>query len=157
MVDHFRDAECGVVEQLEPIDENRRYDFNYQQYTILPKTVTVLPVSFIACILIVLNPTHTTGAHTHTQQRGYLPYYMQKNTNIKFSYIIVSLYKLGYITTTYTHQRAGRSRFTYTQPILLAHTSTHNKGGTYPTTCRRIPILNFPTFIQGYITTTYTH
>ncbi len=55
-MDHFRDAECGLVEQLEPINENRRYDFNYQQYTILPKTVTVLPVSFIACILIVLNP-----------------------------------------------------------------------------------------------------
>ncbi|XP_064399035.1 DBH-like monooxygenase protein 2 homolog [Halichondria panicea] len=43
VVDHFRDAECGLLEQLEPIDENRRYDFNYQQYTILPKTVTVLP------------------------------------------------------------------------------------------------------------------
>ena len=55
MVDHFRETECGLAEQLEPIDENRRYDFNYQQYTILPRKVTVLPVSLIACFMVLIN------------------------------------------------------------------------------------------------------
>lgn len=47
VVDHYRETECGLMEQMEPIDENRRYDFNYQQFNILPKTVKVLPVSRI--------------------------------------------------------------------------------------------------------------
>lgn len=43
---HFRyNTECGVLEELEPIDQNLRYDFNYQQTTILPKERLVLPVS----------------------------------------------------------------------------------------------------------------
>ncbi len=45
VVDHYRETECGLMEQMEPIDENRLYDFNYQQFNILPKTVKVLPVS----------------------------------------------------------------------------------------------------------------
>ena len=41
----FRQTDnCSVLE-LEPIDENRRYDFNYQQTTHLPREVKVLPVS----------------------------------------------------------------------------------------------------------------
>ena len=44
VVRHFRKNECGLQE-LEPIDENKRYDFNYQQVTLLPKPVKVLPVS----------------------------------------------------------------------------------------------------------------
>jgi len=43
VVRHFRKSECGLLEELEPIDENRRYDFNYQQVTLLPKPVKVLP------------------------------------------------------------------------------------------------------------------
>ena len=39
---HFRENECGLLEELQPIDENKRYDFNYQQVT---KPVKVLPVS----------------------------------------------------------------------------------------------------------------
>ena len=45
VVHHFRESECGLLEELEPIDENRRYDFNYQQVTLLPKPVKVLPVN----------------------------------------------------------------------------------------------------------------
>ena len=46
MVEHIRETECGLREELEPIDENRRYDFNYQQFTILPKTRQIFPVSY---------------------------------------------------------------------------------------------------------------
>ena len=46
LVQHFRENEhCGVLEELEPIDQNRRYDFNYQQFTYLNKEVQILPVS----------------------------------------------------------------------------------------------------------------
>lgn len=46
VVRHFRESEeCGGLEELKPIDENRNYDFNYQQTTILPRPVQVLPVS----------------------------------------------------------------------------------------------------------------
>ena len=44
VVKHFRETECGQREELKPIDENRRYDFDYQQFTILPQTKTVFPV-----------------------------------------------------------------------------------------------------------------
>ena len=37
--------DCDVLEELQPVDENRRYDFNYQQMTHLPREVKVLPVS----------------------------------------------------------------------------------------------------------------
>ena len=44
----FRDNEdCGALEELEPIDENRRYDFNYQQVTHLSRKVKILPVSWL--------------------------------------------------------------------------------------------------------------
>lgn len=45
-----------MLEELEPIDENRRYDFNYQQFTYLNKEVQVLPVSIssVACACIVV-------------------------------------------------------------------------------------------------------
>ena len=46
VVQHLREnKQCGVLEELEPIDENRRYDFNYQQFNYLNKEVQVLPVS----------------------------------------------------------------------------------------------------------------
>ena len=46
VVRQFRENEdCGALEELEPIDENRRYDFNYQQVTHLPRNVKILPVS----------------------------------------------------------------------------------------------------------------
>ena len=42
---HFRyNSECNVYEELEPIDTNLRYDFNYQQFTHLQRIRTVLPV-----------------------------------------------------------------------------------------------------------------
>ena len=37
--------QCGLLEELQPIDENRQYDFNFQQFSILPREVKVLPVS----------------------------------------------------------------------------------------------------------------
>lgn len=46
VVRHLRETTgCGGLEELQPIDENRKYDFNYQQVNILPRTVEVLPVS----------------------------------------------------------------------------------------------------------------
>ena len=51
VVRHFRlNEECGVLEELEPIDENRKYDFNYQQATLLPREVQILPVSGNLCV-----------------------------------------------------------------------------------------------------------
>ena len=45
IIEHFRENEqCGVLEAMEPIDENRKYDFNYQQFTYLDKEVQVFPV-----------------------------------------------------------------------------------------------------------------
>lgn len=53
LVQHFREnAECGVLEELEPIDENERYDFNYQQFTYLNKEVKILPVSILNSVVI---------------------------------------------------------------------------------------------------------
>ena len=46
VLQHFRmNQECNVLEELEPIDINLSYDFNYQQTTHLPTPRTVLPVS----------------------------------------------------------------------------------------------------------------
>ena len=45
VVRQFRqNSECNVLEELQPIDENRRYDFNFQQATRLPKEIKILPV-----------------------------------------------------------------------------------------------------------------
>ncbi len=42
MLQHFRpNEECGVLEELEPIDSNLKYDFNLQVYS----TCMVLPQS----------------------------------------------------------------------------------------------------------------
>jgi hypothetical protein len=41
---HFRyNSECGVYEELEPIDENLKYDFDYQQFTHLKREVIIKP------------------------------------------------------------------------------------------------------------------
>ena len=54
MSHHFRqNEECGVLEELEPIDTNLKYDFNYQQINVLPRTVKVLPVSQQMCMIVV--------------------------------------------------------------------------------------------------------
>ena len=50
ILEHYRkNEECGVLEELEPIDINLSYDFNYQQAVLLPQPRTVLPVS---CMLV---------------------------------------------------------------------------------------------------------
>ena len=38
---------------MRPIDQNLQYDFNFQQFTVLPNEVTVLPVSSIIIILMM--------------------------------------------------------------------------------------------------------
>ena len=40
-----RNQQCNVSEALAPVDINLQYDFNYQQFTLLPNEVQVLPVS----------------------------------------------------------------------------------------------------------------
>ena len=43
---HMRwNSTCGAYQELPPIDQNLQYDFNFQQITTLPYSVTVLPVS----------------------------------------------------------------------------------------------------------------
>ena len=45
---HIRyNSECGVYEELEPIDENLKYDFDYQQFTHLRHEVLVKRVSLL--------------------------------------------------------------------------------------------------------------
>ena len=45
----IRDSpECDGLEQLKPIDQNLQYDFNFQQFVVLPKEVTVYPVRSLA-------------------------------------------------------------------------------------------------------------
>ena len=45
-VQHLRyNSDCGVLEELKPIDRNLNYDFDFQQITHLPSEVTILPVS----------------------------------------------------------------------------------------------------------------
>ena len=39
--------ECGGLEQLKPIDQNLQYDFNFQQFVVLPEKVTLYPVIII--------------------------------------------------------------------------------------------------------------
>ena len=34
---------------MKPIDQNLQYDFNFQQFTVLPNEITVLPVSLNPC------------------------------------------------------------------------------------------------------------
>lgn len=41
----IRDSpECDGLEQLKPIDQNLQYDFNFQQFIVLPEEVTIYPV-----------------------------------------------------------------------------------------------------------------
>ena len=43
---HYRmNPVCGVLEELQPIEQNLQYDFDYQQTVHLPTEVTLLPVS----------------------------------------------------------------------------------------------------------------
>ena len=37
--------ECGGLEEMRPIDQNLQYDFNFQQFTVLPNEITVRRVS----------------------------------------------------------------------------------------------------------------
>ena len=41
--------ECGVLEELPPIDVNLQYDFDYQQTVHLPAERLVLPVRYQPC------------------------------------------------------------------------------------------------------------
>ena len=48
-----------MYEELPPIDFNPNYDFNFQQFTYLPKEVIVLRVSFIkfnSCAISISHP-----------------------------------------------------------------------------------------------------
>ena len=43
---HIRyNSECAVYEELEPIDRNLQYDFDFQQITHLRREVIIKPVS----------------------------------------------------------------------------------------------------------------
>lgn len=42
---------CGGKEELKPVDQNLQYDFNFQQFTVLPEEITVYPV--ISCSVVI--------------------------------------------------------------------------------------------------------
>ena len=42
---------CDGLEEVKPVDQNVQYDFNFQQFTVLPNEVTVYPV----CLALVLD------------------------------------------------------------------------------------------------------
>ena len=43
MLQHFRrNEECGVLEELEPVDINQKYDFNYQVSVVVNSAVNSL-------------------------------------------------------------------------------------------------------------------
>ena len=51
---HYRpNPVCGVLEELQPIEQNLQYDFNYQQTVHLPAEVTLLPVSKFYYVYII--------------------------------------------------------------------------------------------------------
>ena len=41
----IRESSNGKYEEVDVIEKNLNYDFNYQQVTHLPKEITVMPVS----------------------------------------------------------------------------------------------------------------
>ena len=46
ILQHIRyNSECGVYEELEPIEKNLAYDFNFQQTNHLPREIIIKPVS----------------------------------------------------------------------------------------------------------------
>lgn len=62
IVQHFRENNhCEVLEELAPIVENRKYDFNYQQYSYLNKEVQILPVSISSVGLVIIIVAYTTA------------------------------------------------------------------------------------------------
>ena len=55
-IQHYRyNSDCDVYEELEPIDRNLNYDFDYQQINHLPREVTILPVSVLIDTLSTSN------------------------------------------------------------------------------------------------------
>ena len=48
---------CSGLEELQPIDENTNYDFDFQQFTRLPREVKIMPVGLmiILCIIICIS------------------------------------------------------------------------------------------------------
>ena len=55
VVRHYRqNNNCSVLEELQPIAENRRYDFNFQQIDHLPREVKILPVRHCGTIVIII-------------------------------------------------------------------------------------------------------
>ena len=48
VLEHYRDTQCldeVVLEEIQPIERNLFYDFNYQQVNTLPNERNILPVS----------------------------------------------------------------------------------------------------------------
>ena len=43
---HYRanTTECSGTQEMKPIEQNLQYDFNYQQSTVLPNPIKVMPV-----------------------------------------------------------------------------------------------------------------
>jgi len=89
VLQHFRQTdECGGLEELEPIDSNLKYDFNYQQFNILPREVKVLPGDLLQLQCFyrtagVRNSTVTIGGESTHEEMCYsfLIYYPQIDLN----------------------------------------------------------------------------
>ncbi len=44
-----------MLKELEPIDQNLNYDFNFQQFTLQPREHLVLPVSIANYYILISN------------------------------------------------------------------------------------------------------
>eukprot|EP00731_Ephydatia_muelleri_P014962 Em0008g682a len=74
---------CGAYQELPPIDQNLQYDFNFQQFTMLPYSVTVLPGDLLEvdCIYNTMNLNNVTlgGEATTDEMCLSFPVYYPRN------------------------------------------------------------------------------
>ena len=56
-------SQCDKDEELEPIEVNRQYDFNYQQTTFLPRERKLYPVSLAFSLSLSLSCRKPLDSH----------------------------------------------------------------------------------------------
>ncbi len=87
VLQHFRkNEECDVIEELPPIEANLKYDFNYQQFNLLPSEVKVLQgdILKVKCLYQTTEEEESRitvgGASTRDEMcLSFIQYYPQTN------------------------------------------------------------------------------
>lgn len=86
---HIRtNQQCNLEEELEPVEQNLQYDFNYQQYNFLPKIINVQPVRMPDSIRIstaIANLFHYNNMLSASKSK-YLPNSHTKHVQIHYYY-----------------------------------------------------------------------